>query len=117
MAIGFVLVVGQYLICALVAPDFADGDGFDLRRFHDHQDRTYLGGFLALVVFAILVNIAADVGAGIKGEANQNGLILGMIPPLVAALLVRTAWVQVVAPWVILTLGVANVMIYYPALQ
>jgi hypothetical protein len=46
--IGFVIVAVVYFICALVAPDFADGDGYDLRAFHASEGRTYIAAFLVL---------------------------------------------------------------------
>lgn len=117
IAIGFVLVVGQYLICALVSPDFATADDYDLRRFHARELRGYLWGFLLLLMFAISVNWAAEWGEGLKGEADQNGLILAMALPIVFALLVQRPWVQVAAPLAVLGLSFANMVIYYPVLR
>jgi hypothetical protein len=117
IAVGFVLVVGQYLICALVAPDFETADDFDLRRFHAREGRGYMFGFLALILFAAVINLAAEWGEGLKGEADQNGLIFAMAPPAVAALAFRAPWIQVIAPLMVLCLSIAEVVIYYPALR
>ena len=42
---GFALVGVMYLICALIAPDFEDGDGYNLRVFHEREGRTYIVAF------------------------------------------------------------------------
>ena len=42
---GFALVGILYVVCALIAPDFEDGDGLDLRAFHEREGRTYILAF------------------------------------------------------------------------
>ena len=39
----FFLVVGQYFMSALIAPDFEGEDGYDMQEFHRRERRTYLG--------------------------------------------------------------------------
>jgi hypothetical protein len=114
---GFLLVILQYAVCALVAPEFESGDDFDLRRFHQREGRTYLLAFLAIMLASLALNAAAGTALGVRNWANQNWIVLAMLPPIVLALAVRTTWAQVVAPLVMVALMVAFPLIYYPALK
>ena len=69
---NFVLVVLQYFLSALVAPDFEGGDGYDLREFHLRERRTYLGAFIALMVVGVLVNFEAAMRYGLASWGQQN---------------------------------------------
>ncbi|THD75284.1 MAG: hypothetical protein E7812_17165 [Phenylobacterium sp.] len=115
IAFGFVLVIGQYFVCALVTPDFEDGDSFDLRAFHEREGRTYLLTFLVLILFALVANAAA-LAAGVQAWANENWAVLAMTPPVILALTVRARWAQILAPLVLVALMVAVLVVYYPAL-
>jgi len=45
--------VVQYVTCALVAPDFDDGDSFDLKHFHAEAGSTHISGFFVLMLIAL----------------------------------------------------------------
>jgi hypothetical protein len=116
IATGFLLVIMQYLICALVAPDFEDGDTFDLRLFHEREGRTYMLAFLAIMLVALAVNAAAGMAAGMQNWANQNAFVLAMAPTVLLPLIVRARWAQVLGPLVLAVLIIGFLGFYYPAL-
>jgi hypothetical protein len=114
---GFALVGAMYLICALIAPDFEDGDGLDLRAFHEREGRTYILAFAAFLPLAFILNIAAGAGAGIQTWAQQNAIIFVMAPPMLIPLLFRARWAQVGGPLVLVVVMVAYLVVYYPVLR
>ncbi len=113
IANAFGLVVVQYYICAVLAPDFDDPEDNDLRRFHEREGRTYLLGFLALMLYSLGINL----DAGIQSWGSENLITLFFLPPIVAAIFVRRTWVQVLAPAITLGLGILFPILYYPALR
>jgi hypothetical protein len=114
---GFGLVVIEYAVCALVAPELeADGD-FDLQAFHERESRTYISAFLVIILFCLVINAAAGTGLGIQNWRNQNWIVLAMLPAAVVPLLVRNRIVQVIAPLVMLMLQIAYPIIFYPVLM
>jgi hypothetical protein len=117
VAAGFVVVITQYLLCALVAPDFTDGNDFDLRGFHERERATYLVGFLVVGLLALAANLAGAVSLGVRSWANQNWLVLAMFLPVLAALFLRRTWIQVTAPLVFFCLQVAFTVVFYPSLR
>ena len=116
ITLGFVTVMIQYAICALVSPDLESEDDFDLRRFHDREGPTYLSAFLLITLLALGMNLAAASQLGVQSWAGQNGIVIAMIVPIVAALLVKTRWVQTVAALTMLVLQLAYPIIYYQSL-
>ncbi|HEY8312082.1 MAG TPA: hypothetical protein VIG47_16070, partial [Gemmatimonadaceae bacterium] len=75
IATNFTIVIIQYLVCALVSPDFESSDDYDLHRFHKEQGPTYITAFLVVMVYSIVVNIiVAD--AGVANAVGQNWLVL-----------------------------------------
>jgi hypothetical protein len=113
---GFILVIGMYFVCALVTPDLDGEDGYDMRRFHSQQHRTYIAAFLALCLFGFGLNLAAGRELGVSNWTNQNVLVVGMLAMIAPPLLVERPWVQIVCPAVLLGLMLAYPVIYYPAL-
>lgn len=109
----FGLVVVQYYICAVLAPDFEDPDDYDLRRFHERERSTYLLGFLALMAYSLAINTAA----GVQNWGQENLITLAFIPPIGAAIFVRRTWVQVLAPALTLVLAILFPVLYYPSLR
>src|SRR5579862_1969409 len=47
--IGFVFLINQYIVCALVSPQLDREDGMDMHRFHEQQGPAYIGSLLVLV--------------------------------------------------------------------
>ena len=113
---GFALVGIQYFICALVAPDFEDGDTFDLQAFHAREGRTYILAFIVLLPLTLVLNLAAGADLGIANWAKQNMLVLAMIPPTLLALLVRARWAQIGGPLILLGEMAAALVLYYPVI-
>ena len=117
IAANFLLVIGQYFVCALVAPDFEDDDGYDLREFHKRERTTYLGAFIALVVYGLLVNVQASLRFGLASWGQQNVIVIGLLAAGLAASLIDRLWVQIAAPLAVVGLMIAYPIIYYPVLQ
>ena len=116
IAAVFVLVVINYFVCALVSPDFEEGETYDMKRFHECEGATYIAAFLALIIASILINLFAGAALNVTNWWNENALVSAMLIAPIAALLVRRNWMQVLAPAVELALAVAYSVIYYPAL-
>jgi hypothetical protein len=116
IVVGFLMVALQYFVCALIAPDFEDGESYDMRAFHERESPTYLVVFLLLILLALAGNLAAGVGAGIQNWAAQNTLVLGMVVPPLLALTVRRPWAQLAAPLLANGLVVVFAALYYPVL-
>lgn len=113
----FVLVIGQYFISALIAPDFEGGDSYDLREFHRRERRTYLGAFLVLMVIGVAINLQAAVRLGIASWGQQNLIGVPVLAATAAAFFFDRRWVQVVAPLIVLGLLLIYPVVYYPVLK
>jgi hypothetical protein len=113
---GFAFVIAQYLICALAAPDFEDGDSLDLRAFHERESGTYILAFAAILPLAPVLNLAGAAGVGIANWANQNAIVLAMAPPILIPLFVKAKWAQVGAPLVLVAVMAIFLVVYYPVI-
>jgi hypothetical protein len=107
----------QYFVCALVSPDFEAGETYDMRAFHDRESPTYLSGLLALIVVALLFNYEAGANIGVENWANQNALVLAMVPPVLISLFFRSTWAQIVGAVLLIGLLAADLGVYYPVLR
>ena len=116
IASGFVLVIINYSVCALVSPDLEAGETHDMRRFHECEGPTYIGAMLVLIVTSIIVNFFAGTELNVTNWSDENYLVIGMLVPPVLALFVKTEWAQVLAPVVLLIEVIAYAVIYYPVL-
>jgi hypothetical protein len=116
IAIGFVLVIINYALCALVSPDFEGGETYDMKRFHECEGPTYIGAMLALVLASIAVNFWAGAALDISNWADENYVVTANLVPLALALAVKRPWAQLLAPATLLAIVVAYAVIYYPAL-
>jgi len=113
---GFLFVMLNYFFCALVSPDFEGGETYDLKRFHSTEGRTYILVFVATVTIAIVENFLAGEKLGITKQGVENAFVLFQLPLSLLPLLVKRAWVQIVAPAVILVTIVAYAATFYPVL-
>jgi hypothetical protein len=113
---GFLLAVLNYFMSALVSPDFEMGENFDMKRFHRLEGPTYIGSILVMVIVAIVTNFLAGVDLDITNFANENSLVIFMVPPLILGLAVRRPWAQLAAPLAMLALTIAYYVFYYPVL-
>ena len=101
IAAGLLVSVAQYFFCALVSPDFDDGETLDLRTFHGREGRTYITAFALLIILALAVNAAATFGAGVENWGRQNAIVLAMLPAALAPLFVKARWAQLSGPLVV----------------
>ncbi|WP_421852247.1 hypothetical protein [Novosphingobium sp.] len=117
IAIGLGFSILMYFQCALVSPDFEEGESYDMRAFHERESVTYIGVIPILVIAAMAVNYLESLAYSIENAARQNLLVGAMLPPAVVALLVRRPWVQISMPLIILVLLAVNFAVFYPVLE
>jgi hypothetical protein len=116
IASGFVLVIINYGLCALVSPDFEGGETYDMKRFHQCEGPTYVSAMLVLVVTAITVNLVAGTALNMNNWWHENYLVATFLIPLMLALFVKRQWAQLLAPIALLAGAFAYAIIYYPVL-
>ena len=113
---GLLFAIFQYVICVLVSPDIDDGEGFDMRAFHEREGRSYIAVNLLMVFMAVAANAAAGLAAGVENWAAQNVVVIAMLPPVLLALIIRRPWAQVVGPLVLASLQTIFLIAHYPVL-
>jgi hypothetical protein len=113
---GFLFVIINYFVCALVSPDFEGGETYDMKRFHDCEGKTYIGATLVLVAASIIVNFLAGSQLGISNWSNENRLVIAFLVPPLLALTVKRPWAQVLAPAALLAGTITYAGLYYPVL-
>ena len=116
IAAGFLFVIINYFVCALVSPDFEGGETYNLQRFHECEGPTYIGATLVLILASITANFFAGALLGVSNWSNENDLVIAFVVPVVLPLLVKRAWVQVASPAALLAGVIAYAVIYYPQL-
>lgn len=116
IAAGFMFVIVNYFVCALVSPDFEGGETYDLKRFHEREGRTYISATFVLIVASIVANFFAGSALGVSNWSNENKLVLADLPIILIALFVKRPWAQVFAPAALFILVTAYSVIYYPVL-
>jgi hypothetical protein len=114
---GFVLSVNQYLVCALISPEFKSADDFNLRAFHDRQGRAYVGAFVSLIVISLVINFAAGYGLGYQKWTSENAVVLAMLPAAAIPLFVQRQIVQIAGAIALAILAVIYTLLYYPVLS
>ncbi|WP_425228964.1 hypothetical protein [Sphingomonas sp.] len=57
MLVSVIMTIGQYALCALVAPETPPTGEIDLRGFHNREHRRYAAALLALCVLAVVQNL------------------------------------------------------------
>lgn len=114
---GIAISIIQYFACALVSPDFEDGETYDMHAFERREGRTYLAALLVLLLVALVINYAAGAGLGVQNWADQNAIVLAMLPPVLLAWLFRGPTVQIVAGLALTGLILAFLALYYPVLR
>lgn len=117
IASGFIFVVINYFVCALVSPDFEGGETYDMERFHACEGRTYMAATLVLVLVSIVENFLAGVELNSQNWASQNNLVITFLVPAALPLLVKARWMQIAAPAVLLAETITYALIYYPVLM
>jgi hypothetical protein len=117
IAVLFVFSVNVYLVCALISPSFERDEDFDLRVFQERQRTAYLVAIASLVVFALIVNVAAGNGLGVQKWAQENAIVLAMMPVVGIPLFVERQDVQIVGGLALIILSAVYVIHYYPDLH
>lgn len=116
IASGFVMVVVNYFVCALVSPDFEEGETYDMTQFHQREGTTYIAAFLLLITTAIALNFLAGAELNVMNWSNQNMIVIAMLLPIAAALAIRRSWVQLLTPAMVVIETFAFIVIFYPTL-
>jgi hypothetical protein len=116
IGMGFIFAVLNYLVCALVSPDFEGGETYDMKRFHQREGPTYVIASLVQILFAIGSNFLAGSALNIAKWGNENLLVCFWLIPLSLAFLKRP-WAQVLAPAALIVFTIAYGIIFYPVLQ
>jgi hypothetical protein len=112
MTMWVVTATANYLVAALVTPEFERPEDYDLVRFHERQAPTYLTALLVMVLLAIAQN-AAGVLEGL-GWSQQNRLVAAMAAPPLAAIFGRHRLVQLAAPLAEMGLMIGFAVAFYP---
>lgn len=113
---GFLFVIINYFVCALVSPDFEGGETYDMKRFHMCEGPTYISAVLVLIASSIVFNFLAGATLNVTHWSNENVLVVAMLVPVIAALVWKHQWMQIVAPAVLLVMNIAYTVIFYPVL-
>jgi hypothetical protein len=113
---AFFFVILNYFLCALVSPDFDDGEADDLQRFHRCEGPTYITAFLVMVVVALVENFAAGARLGFGKEGAENALVIFYVPIALLPLFVKQAWAQIAAPAALIVAAIAYAVMFYPVL-
>jgi len=113
---GFLFVIVNYFVCALVSPDFEGGETYDLKRFHEREGRTYIAATFVLIVASIVANFFAGSALGVSNWSSENKLVLVDLPIILVALFVKRPWAQVFAPAALFILVTTYSIVYYPVL-
>lgn len=116
IAAGFLFVIMNYFVCALVSPDFESGETFDMKEFHEREGPTYISATLALIVTAVIGNYLAGAALGVDNWSDENALVVATIILPVLALTIKREWVQIAAPAMLLATTIAYDFIYYARL-
>ncbi len=114
---GFLFVIVNYFMCALVSPDFEGGETYDMKRFHASEGRTYITAVFVLIAASIVVNFLAGAALNVTHWSNENVLVVGMLIPVAAPLASKRDWIQILAPMALLVMNIAYAVIYYPVLS
>ena len=114
---GFLFVIVNYFMCALVSPDFEGGETYDMKRFHEFEGPTYITAVLVLIASSIVVNFLAGAALNVTHWSSENVLVGAMLIPVAVPLVWKRGWIQIVAPVALLVLNIAYAVIYYPVLN
>jgi len=98
VAFYFSVAAGIYLNARLVAPRIPELGDIDLQAFHTNEGRKYLLAYTVLSAVTVIANAKLGHGGSAAQWPAQNLVIAPMtIATGIAALFIRTRWVQAVA--------------------
>lgn len=98
----------DYMQAALVCPEIPAEGTVDLIAFHDTHSRRYIGAFAATATMALIENFYFGGNYNIGEYFLQNVAVIPQIVIALTAVIFRTRWVQVTAPFLM-----AAIWIYY----
>lgn len=106
-----------YLACAMVSPEFEQGETHDLKEFHLREGRIYIGTITAFLVMAFVANLDAAAN-GVASWGTENTLVSIMIPTAAVPLFfMRNRLVQIGAPVLLLAQSFFFLIYYYPSIS
>lgn len=112
-----VFVVLLYLACAMVSPDFGEGDSHDMEKFHQGEGRMYIGTIVLFLIMAFVANIdAAD--NGVISWGTENRIVLPMIvTAAIPMVFIRHRLVQLIFPMLLIAESLYFLVHYYPQIS
>ena len=117
VGLAVLFAVLNYMVCALLSPDFEDAEDYDLRRFHEREGPTYIGARLVLGVASLILNAAASIELGVASWAKQNIGVVLVLTLCALALIFRGGWIQWLIPAALIIFFITVFEIFYPALS
>ena len=114
IAFYFLVAAGIYLNARMVSPRIAEHGEIDLRAFHADEGRKYLVVYLVLGIVTVVTNAGLGQGGSAVQWPAQNLVMIPMtIATGLAAIFIRTAWVQGLA----VAIQILGWLIYFAKLQ
>ncbi|HEY1708632.1 MAG TPA: hypothetical protein VGG10_10245 [Rhizomicrobium sp.] len=92
----------DYLQAALVCPEIPQEGAIDLVAFHETRSRRYIGAFVATTLSATLLNLYFGNAYNVSEYISQNAATIPLFLIALTAALVRSKWVQIAAPVLLL---------------
>jgi hypothetical protein len=94
ITIQFVFAMAVFLLCVFVAPKVPEDGDVDLESFYWRQRVSIYSAILALIVLALLANVAFLKSANAALFLKENAIVLPMIIPAILALASGARWAQ-----------------------
>jgi hypothetical protein len=90
-----VTFIVQYVFCALVTPDLPTEGRIDLVAFHESQSRRYILAYIALLLAALMPNLALGGAAFYSEWSRDTALATAMLVFALLALFVTVRWLSI----------------------
>jgi len=114
IAFYFLVASGIYLNARLVSPRVPERGEIDLRAFHADEGRKYLTAYTVLSLVTVMANAGLGQGGSAVQWPAQNLVIIPMtVATAVAAVFIRTSWVQGLA----VGIQILGWLVYFAKLQ
>ncbi len=88
-----------------------------MRVFQESQRTAYLAAFASLIVLALIVNFTTGAPLGVPKWAQENTIVIAMLPAVGIPLFAKRHDVQIVAGLALIALSFVYIILYYPSLQ
>jgi hypothetical protein len=110
-------VVLLYLACAMVSPDFGEGDSHDLEAFHRREGRIYIGMITLFLIMAFVANVDASDN-GVLSWGAENRIVLPMIfTAAIPMIFINHKLVQLIFPLLLIVESFYFLVHYYPQIS